>query len=403
MNQTTCCGKQCEATAGIKRMYKKLCAACSKRSDYFQQRTLIFLVLAALIGCPSLSQAAEPVKLLINTSHGLSNARGAVHDVGISLTSQVLVSASSNQNGRPYLPPDALLDLGLAHGATIISSSFSGWRYLYDSAGYAKLIDKKTTHVYAYEPRLDQPLSAPPPAAFVTVNRLGGKTGGGIEFGLPVNYMRGKGGDSSPSGVTAQLAGLMACLKYRHPNWNWFDVKAALRTTASNFATGYDPRNYGYGAIDYYAADALDDPERIPLFAPATVVDRRGNLIIFRINAFRQQRRFTETLFKFTSRPPLTKKEMTLQYITDLGGKFVSSSYLAQNNSTYAYHISPEETLYFVWFTHDLQGNYSRIESYGILGSFTGVSAATPGLRQLSTYAPMNIRLRHTTIKKGPE
>jgi len=374
-----------------------------EKSSYFPRQTLVFLVLAALIACSSFSQAAEPVKLMINTSHGLSNAKGAVHDAGLSLSSQVLVSASSDQNGRPYLPPDALLDFGSANGATILSSSFSGWRYLYDSTGYAKLIDKNTTHVYAYEPRENQPPGTPPPAAFVTVNRLGGKTGGGIEFGVPVNYMKGKGGDSSPSGVTAQLAGLMACLKYRHPNWNWFDVKAALRTTASNFATGYDPRNYGYGTIDYYAANALDDPQRIPLFPPATVVARRGNLTIFRINAFRQRRRFTEALFRFSSRPPLTQKEMTLQDITDLGGKFICSSYLARDNSTYAYHITPGETFYFVWFTHDLHGNYSRIEPYGILGPFTGISTATPGPRPLTSYAPMNIRFRYDPVKKSLE
>jgi hypothetical protein len=57
---------------------------------------------------------------------------------------------------------------------------------------------------------------------------IGGTTGGGIEFVVPTNYTHGKGQSASPSGVTAQVAGLLACLKYRHPSWIWFDVKAAV-------------------------------------------------------------------------------------------------------------------------------------------------------------------------------
>lgn len=338
-------------------------------------RILLCLVLFIFVACShQLPFAGEPVRLRINTTHALDNARGAVRDAGLSLTSQVLVSPSSNQNGRPYLSPKAMLYDGLLHGATIVSSSFSGWNYLYDTACYPGLVGKGVTHVYAYVPRTPQPPQAPPPATFVTVNRIGGVSGGGIEFGVTDDYMKGKGDGRSPSGVTAQLAGLMACLKYRHPDWNWFDVKAALRATASNFETGYDMHTYGYGTIDYRAADSIGRLEQLPLFSPATVViAQKGNLIVFRINAFRQSRRFTDVLFRFTSRPTTTRKEMTLNNIMEIGGSLVCSSYLARDDSSYIYNLSPGENPYFVWFTRDLAGNYSRIEPYSILGPFSSV------------------------------
>lgn len=333
----------------------------------------VILMLALLVCAPGCSMAGEPVGLRINTTHGIGNARGAVMDAGLSLISQVLVSASSDRDGSPYLPPDALLKDGLAHGATLLSSSFSGWHSLYDFTEYRKLTEKGVAHVYAYAPHRPQPLQAPPPAAFVTVNRVGGATGGGIEFGVTTDYMGGRGKADTSSGVTAQLAGLMACLKYRHPGWNWFDVKAALRTTASNFSGGYDPMRYGYGVIDYQAADALGAAGSLPLFGPAVAVRvLPENRLRFLVNAFRQKRRFSDVLFRFSSRPVTTLKEMSLYDIIALGGDFVCSSYLNRDPFTYVYRLVPGETVWFVWFTQDVYGRYSRIEPYAVLGPFTG-------------------------------
>lgn len=338
-------------------------------------RTAWLVVTACLmLGCATrFSLAGPPVKLRINTTHGIGNARGAVLDAGLSPTTQISVTASSEHDGHPYLPPDALLADGLAHGATILSSSFSGWNYLYDSAGYRKLTDSGVVHVYAYEPRKPQPLLAPPPAAYVTVNRVGGKSGGGIEFGVASGYMHGRGRSVTPSGATAQVAGLMACLKYQHPSWNWFDVKAALRATASNFATGYDPSRYGYGSIDYHAANALEDAEKLPLFGPAAIVSRLpGDRLVFQVNAFKQRRRFSDVLFLFPSRPSPWLKELTLAEISARGGRYLFSSYLRRQPDLYVYHLSPGESSYFVWFTQDGNGKYSRIEPYSVFGPFTG-------------------------------
>lgn len=332
--------------------------------------TIASAILFAIAACLCQAQAAPSVlvKLRTNTMHGFANAKGAVLDAGLTLETDVSVTASSPYNGKPFLPPDNFVDDALAAQATILSSSFSNWDFSYDSDGYEKLTGNGMVHVFAYEPRRPQPWNAPPPAAFVTVNKIGGKSGGGIEFGVPTTYMGGKGQSDTPSGVTAQLAGLMACLKYSHPLWNWFDLKAALRTTAANYATGYDPARYGYGSIDYPAANALKDATRLPLFAPAAVVLRqRGEQLVFSINAFKQSRRYAETLFAFAARPIPGTKELTSAEITAMGGQPLFSN-LAEADNTYSCRVSSAETRFLVWFTQDAHGIFSRIEPYSIIG-----------------------------------
>ena len=331
----------------------------------------------AAIGCLWLSHSigvASPVSLRTNTSHGLANAKGAVIDAGLS-SSEVLVTPSSPDNGKRYLPPDKFVEDAKSAGATILSSSFSGWNYLFDSAEYIQLTANNMLHVYAYVPQKPQPLGVPPPAVFATVNKIGGATGGGIEFGVPTDYMHGKGKDSTPSGVTAQVAGLLACLKFRHPTWNWFDVKAALRSTAANYPTGYDPHSYGYGVINFQDANAITKATQLPLFAPAAVIlGQNGDRLIFQINSFKQARRFTDVLFKFTTRPAPTLKELTLEEITTMGGEHLFSNYLYKDANTYAYRMSRGETAYLVWFAQDSNLKFSRIESFSIFGPISLVS-----------------------------
>lgn len=332
------------------------------------KRCLPVLTAFVCLCLPHFAEAAQPVRLRINTSHGLDNAKGAVTDAGLSL-SEIVVTPSSPDNGKQYLSPDKLVADARAVGATILSSSFSGWNYLYDSMGYQQLVTNGMVHVYAYEPRKLQLPSAPPPAAFVTVNRIGGTTGGGIEFGVPTDYMHGKGQGTTPSAVTAQLAGLMACLKFRHPSWNWFDVKAALRSTAANYPIGYDPYKSGYGAIDFQKANSLANASHLALFAPATVIfGKKGDQLFFRINPFSQTRRFTDVVFKFATKPAPTLKELTLAEITAMGGEYLFSSYLHKDATNYAYRMTWGETVYLVWFTQDSSLKFSRIEPYSIFG-----------------------------------
>jgi hypothetical protein len=184
--------------------------------------------------------------------------------------------------------------------------------------------------------------------------------------------MHGKGQSTLPSGVTAQVAGLMACLKYRHPSWNWFDVKAALRTTAANYPGGYDPHNYGYGAINFQKANAFTNATQLALFAPSAVIlGQKSDRLVFQINPFKQTRRFTDVVFKFKKRPTATLKELTLAEITLMGGEYLFSSYLYNDAHTYTYRITKGETAYLVWFTQDTSSKYSRIEPYSIVGPIT--------------------------------
>lgn len=325
------------------------------------------LVLLAAIFIPA--AAGSPVRLRINTSHGLENALGAVKDVGLSVTTDVVVTPSSEFNGRPFLPPDKFALDARSAQATIMSSSFSGWDYLFDPLSYQMLSKNGLVHVYAYEPRKGQPAGAPPPAVFVTVNVYGGRTGDGIEFGVPKGYMGGQGQDSTPSGVTAQLAGLMASLKYHHPEWNWFDIKAALRATASNFPGNYDPRKSGYGAIDYRAANALTDAARFPLFPPAALMrTAQHNTVIFAVNSFKQSRRVADALFRFRERPAPTRKELSLDELNAMGGQLLFTGDHSETTNSFVLQLPNSVPAYFVWLTKDARGIYSRIEPYSILG-----------------------------------
>ena len=333
-------------------------------------KTAIYLVISVFCvwGC----RAEATVHLRTNTAHAFENARGAVLDAGLRPGVDLTVTSSSEFNGRPFLPPDRFIDDGLRAGANIISSSFAGWESRFDTILYERMVAGKLLHVYAYEPRKPQPDNTPPPAVFTTVNKIGGKTGDGIEFGVPLKYMNGKGQDSTPSGMTAQLAGLMACLQHFHPDWNWFDVKAALRATASRFAAGYDPQDYGYGAIDYHAANALKKADKLPLFPPAaTHLPPKGRDLPFRINAFRQTRRFSDVLFKFTKRPSPVQRELTVAEVANLGGEPVYTSYIRKPSNNYVYRADRNETAYFVWLTMDSSGRLSRIEPYSIIGPIT--------------------------------
>ena len=321
-----------------------------------------------VLGRPLAATTGVPVMLRVNTSHGLQNAKGAVIDAGLKLAKEVSVVATSPKDNQ-FLTPEKFLEDAKSHQATILSSSFSNWNSWFDSALYLEMTRNGIVHVYAYVPLKPQPRNAPPPAVFVTVNVTGRMTGDSIEFGVPPHYMNGSGGGTYPSAVTAQLAGLMASLKYLHASGNWFDVKAALRATAANFATGYDPRKSGYGAIDYFAANALDDAKTLPLFPPAAVARLpRSDQIDFAINSFKQTRRVADVLFKFAAPPAPHPKELTLSEIVALGGRMVFSGDHSTTTNSVSYRALHDEITYFVWFTQDASGIFSRIEPYSIIG-----------------------------------
>jgi len=62
---------------------------------------------------------------------------------------------------------------------------------------------------------------------------------------------------------------------------------------------------------------------------------------------------------------------LTLPEITALGGTLVFSGDLSKTSNIYSYKAITTETVYFVWFTVDANGTYSRIEPYSIIGPVT--------------------------------
>jgi hypothetical protein len=122
------------------------------------RRTLCALAaLGLLLFAPA--WGAGRVVLRTNTSHALGNARGAVLDAGLKLGLEVEVTPSSPGEDQ-YLSPERLLEDGRSVGASILSSSFSGWHSYLDSANYVSLTKNGMLHVYAYVPRRPQPPQA---------------------------------------------------------------------------------------------------------------------------------------------------------------------------------------------------------------------------------------------------
>jgi hypothetical protein len=102
------------------------------------------------------------------------------------------------------------------------------------------------------------PNGTPPPTYSTNAsspNSANGGTGWGLEFAIPTSYL---GLDTSEdSWNSATMSGFLAALKHQHPAWTWFDVKAALRQTASNWPKGYSHLQFGYGLIDWNAANGI--------------------------------------------------------------------------------------------------------------------------------------------------
>lgn len=177
---------------------------------------------------------------------------------------------------------------------------------------------------------------------------------------------------TSLSGMTAFNAAVMAWLRFNHPTWNWFDVKAAIRQGATNYATGYNSAADGFGTLNATTTNALIDGQ-ILLQPPAVATSTSGiySQITFTVYPFRQTRRVKEVLFQFASNPGFQASELTLAEIQTLGGTKIIE-YTGTTATTTAPISSAVSNAYFVWFTADngtdSAANFSRIDTYAILG-----------------------------------
>lgn len=176
------------------------------------------------------------------------------------------------------------------------------------------------------------------------------------------------------STLTAANAGLMATLRYEHTTWNWFDVKAALRQTGTNWATGYDATDYGFGNV-YYASSTILADNEILLQAPSVATSTTAyGQYQFTVYPFKQTRRAKEVLFQFDTNPGFQANELTLAEVQALGGVKITE-YASTSATTTAPIFDAFTNDYFAWLTADDAdddlASFSRIDTYSILGPYT--------------------------------
>jgi len=190
----------------------------------------------------------------------------------------------------------------------------------------------------------------------------------------------------------------MTVLRHNHPTWNWFDVKAALRQTGSNWATGYNVNAYGFGQVNLAAANGYTDSQL--LLQPPEVKARINSLqrIEFELYPFRQTRRVKDVLFQFPSAPTFQGNELTLAVIQALGGSKIMD-YAGVEALLLQPFTDAVTDAYFVWFSadhiDDTAAKFSRIDSYSIFGPFSQVAGpvtiASPD--QGTYYQPQTVEL----------
>jgi hypothetical protein len=338
---------------------------------------LFIALLSALLGM----QVNAAPNALSDTAHAAALIRTAAITVlgaGIVDTS-VFCDETSTDNGTNFLSPSAMITAA-ADGArsnfqcsdnsgpvnhapyTVLSQSSSGY-FLFEPSVYTNLNSAGIIYDWAIIGALTPNT---PPGVYST--NIANSTnpsaaGGGVEFTMTPGY---KGlVTSDTSSITADFSGLLWALKVNHPTWTWPDIKGAVRQTASNWATGYKASTYGYGFIDYDAANAVASTSAIFLQPPFMQATSPGmNQITVTIYPYRQTRRNHEVVYlvPFTYVWPV-KNEYALSDITASGGTLIYTS----NNTD----VTPTATVGFavtpgrynlVAFTTDNLGAYSRHE-----------------------------------------
>ena len=259
----------------------------------------------------------------------------------------------------------------------LYTSSFTGYSGDFNSAYYNISASYDLADNYAY---ITNPSGSAwlPPAFRIAPGWLTGASGPGVEWRIDPTIFC----SSTLSCTTAANAGILAWLRFNHPTWNWFDTKAALRQTASNWATGYSSTSYGFGLASTNPANALTDGQ-ILLQPPPVAVSTSGtyNQLTFSVFPFKQTRRVKEVLFQFGSNPGFRGNELTLANIQALGGTKIVE-YTGTTATTTTPFFTAVTNAYFVWFTADNStdsaANFSRIDTYSIFGPLSQNEVPSP-------------------------
>lgn len=197
-------------------------------------------------------------------------------------------------------------------------------------------------------------------------NSGNGGTGWGIEFGLSASYL---GLDTTEdSWDTAILSGLLAALKYQHPSWTWFDIKAALRQTADNWSTGYSHLAFGYGLINWTAANAIATASALYLQPPGVLISLDETTATIQLFPFRQTRRKREAVYAVDPGYswPVGKNELSAADLAAAGARHLFTSNGTDLIATFTVDRLGSQPWYFIAFTTDDAGNFSRVEEFSV-------------------------------------
>lgn len=198
-----------------------------------------------------------------------------------------------------------------------------------------------------------------------STNSGDGATGWGTEFALSASY---KGlNTTEDSWDSAALAGFYASMTdaSQHPTWNFFDIKAAFRQTASNWSTGYNSATYGYGIFNYDLATAIGSTSSLYLQPPGMVISPHFGYAIVALIPYRQTRRTREVVYSVSAAYSFPiKNEFTTADITASGATLLYTSNGTDVEPTYTFMPTVNGSVTFIAFTTDGLGNYSRFESF---------------------------------------
>ena len=219
--------------------------------------------------------------------------------------------------------------------------------------------------------------SGPPIAASYTssTNSSDGSTGWGIEWGLSAGYLGLNTSDDSHDAPA--VSGFIAALEYNHATWNPYDVKAALRITASRWVTGYDHTHYGYGLLNWSAANVV---ATLYLQPPGVAIQNFGYYAVVTLYPFRQTRRSVEVVYSVpASYSWPVKNEYTLADLTASGGTLIYTSNGTDGVPQFTYAPAATGTVTFAAFTSDGSGGYSRHEEFTDIAESFVVGSACNG------------------------
>jgi hypothetical protein len=217
-----------------------------------------------------------------------------------------------------------------------------------------------------------QPSGTPPPTAMQVVSSAesaDGGTGWGIEFAVETNSVPTAAPGwsvSEDSWVSPEGLAIAVAIKHNHPTWSWFDIKGALRQTASNWFTGYSHATFGYGTMNYSAATGIVSPQQIYLEPSGLYILGNSTAAVQLTLAPFLQSRYASALILSCSNAHgwSIKNEYTTADVTagcNLAQPILSTTVSGGAFATVT--LSTPGTYYLIPFTTDGLGHYSRVET----------------------------------------